>query len=53
MKTWSMEITAVSLKVSQTRIFISSTSPKNTEKREKREKREREQEQKTKSSDSL
>ena len=45
-KTWSMNITAVSLKLGQTRVFISPTSPKNTEKREKRE-RELDRENKT------
>ena len=45
MKTWSIKITAVSLKLSQTRVFVSPMSPKNTEKREKRE-REREREKK-------
>ena len=47
MKTWSIKITAVLLKLGQTRVFISPTSPKNTEKREKRE-RERERERKKK-----
>ena len=45
MKTWSMKVTADSLKLGQTRVFISPTSPKNTERREKRE-REREREKK-------
>ena len=46
MKTsWSMKITAVLLKLGQTRIIISPMSPKITEKREKRE-REREREKK-------
>ena len=42
MKTWSMKITAVSLKLGQTRVIISPTSPKNTEKREKEGKGARE-----------
>ena len=55
MKRWSMKITAVSLTLGPTRVFISPTSPKITEKREKREreqKREREREKK-KTSNSL
>ena len=43
MKTRSMKITAVLLKLGQTRVIIISMSPKITEKREKRE-RERKRE---------
>ena len=47
MKTWSMKITAVLLKLVQTRVIVSPMNPKITEKREKREReREREREKK-------